>query len=138
MIENVVMDGEAATIEMPVAPFTHVRRIGEDIVATEMILPRHRRVSAYDVGRAFVLRGLRDRVFKQIRIRVIPTGDEVMDFTTHPAPGPARWWRAIPCCLPPWPTNGAWPAPRVPPVRDDPDALAAALEDGLPRTPTSS
>jgi putative molybdopterin biosynthesis protein len=90
MIENVVMDGEAATIEMPVAPFTHVRRIGEDIVATEMILPRHRRVSAYDVGALLSCGAYEIEVFKQIRIRVIPTGDEVMDFTTRPAPGPGQ------------------------------------------------
>lgn len=131
MIENVVMDGEAATIEMPVAPFTHVRRIGEDIVATEMILPRHRRVSAYDVGALLSCGAYEIEVFKQIRIRVIPTGDEVMDFTTRPAPGPGQVVESNSMLLSALADEWGMACTRVPPVRDDPDALAAALEDGL-------
>ena len=131
MIENVVMDGEAATIEMPVAPFTHVRRIGEDIVATEMILPRHRRVSAYDVGALLSCGAYEIEVFKQIRIRVIPTGDEVMDFTTRPVPGPGQVVESNSMLLAALADEWGMACTRVPPVRDDPDALAAALEEGL-------
>jgi putative molybdopterin biosynthesis protein len=35
-------------------------------------------------------------VYETPRIVVIPTGDEIMDYTLRPEPGPARWWRAIP------------------------------------------
>jgi len=96
MIENVVMDGETACIETPVAPFTHVRRIGEDIVATEMILPRHRRISPYDVGALLSCGAYEIDVYEKVRIRVIPTGDEVMDFTARPAPGPGQVVEATP------------------------------------------
>ncbi|MEA4856950.1 molybdopterin biosynthesis protein [Solidesulfovibrio sp.] len=131
MIENVVMDGEAATIESPVAPFAHVRRIGEDIVATEMILPRHRRITPYDIGALLSCGAYDISVYERVRLRVIPTGDEVMDFTGRPEPGPGQVVESnsmLLCAL-----AGSWgmDCARVAPVRDDPELLAAALEEGL-------
>jgi putative molybdopterin biosynthesis protein len=131
MIENVVMDGETATIESPVAPFTHVRRIGEDIVATEMILPRHRRISAYDVGALLSCGAYEIGVYERVRIRVIPTGDEVMDFTTRPAPGPGQVVESNSMVLASLASQWGMTCTRVPPVPDDPEALATALEEGL-------
>uniref|UniRef100_I2PXL0 Molybdopterin molybdenumtransferase n=1 Tax=Desulfovibrio sp. U5L TaxID=596152 RepID=I2PXL0_9BACT len=131
MIENVVMDGDTATVESPVAPFTHVRRIGEDIVATEMILPRHRRISAYDVGALLSCGAYDVDVYEQVRLRVIPTGDEVMDFTSRPAPGPGQVVESNSMLLCALADEWGMACERVAPVRDDPDALAAALEEGL-------
>jgi putative molybdopterin biosynthesis protein len=131
MIENVVMDGETATIETSVAPFTHVRRIGEDIVATEMILPRHRRISPYDVGALLSCGAYEISVYERVRLRVIPTGDEVMDFTTHPAPGPGQVVESNSMLLCALADEWGMTCTRVPPVRDDPDTLAKALEEGL-------
>lgn len=131
MIENVVMDGDIACIESPVAPFTHVRRIGEDIVATEMILPRHRRISAYDVGALLSSGSYEIDVYEQIRIRVIPTGDEVMDFTARPAPGPGQVVESNSMLLSSLAKEWGMHCSRVAPVRDDPDALAAAVEAAL-------
>ncbi|NMC50692.1 MAG: molybdopterin biosynthesis protein, partial [Desulfovibrio sp.] len=90
MIENVVMDGDTALIEAPAAPWSHVRRIGEDIVATEMILPRHRRVTSYDVGALLSCGVYEVAVYETPRIVVIPTGDEIMDYTLRPEPGPGQ------------------------------------------------
>lgn len=131
MIENVVMDGEAATIEAPVAPFAHVRRIGEDIVATEMILPRHRRISPYDVGALLSCGAYDVTVYERVRLRVIPTGDEVMDFTSRPAPGPGQVVESNSMLLCALADEWGMECTRVAPVSDDPDALAAALEEGL-------
>ncbi|KHK03056.1 molybdopterin biosynthesis protein [Desulfovibrio sp. TomC] len=131
MIENVVMDGEAATIESPVAPFAHVRRIGEDIVATEMILPGHRRISPYDVGALLSCGAYDVSVYEQIRIRVIPTGDEVMDFTTRPAPGPGQVVESNSMLLCALADEWGFACHRVPPVPDDPEALAQAVKEGL-------
>ncbi|OLN24578.1 Molybdopterin biosynthesis protein MoeA / Periplasmic molybdate-binding domain [Desulfovibrio sp. DV] len=131
MIENVVMDGEVATIEAPVAPFAHVRRIGEDIVATEMILPRHRRISPYDVGALLSCGAYDISVYERIRIRVIPTGDEVMDFTTHPAPGPGQVVESNSMLLCALAEEWGFACHRVPPVPDDPEALAQAVKEGL-------
>ena len=131
MIENVVMEGEVATIESPVAPFAHVRRIGEDIVATEMILPRHRRVTPYDVGALLSCGAYEIPVYEKIRLRVIPTGDEVMDFTSHPEPGPGQVVESNSMLLRALAESWGMECTRVAPVRDDPEALAAALEEGL-------
>ena len=131
MIENVVMDGETATIEAPVAPFAHVRRIGEDIVATEMILPRHRRISPYDVGALLSCGAYEVAVYERIRIRVIPTGDEVMDFTTRPAPGPGQVVESNSMLLCALADEWGFACHRVPPVSDDPEALAQAVAEGL-------
>jgi putative molybdopterin biosynthesis protein len=131
MIENVVMDGDVATIETPVAPFAHVRRIGEDIVATEMILPRHRRISPYDVGALLSCGAYDIAVYEKVRLRVIPTGDEVMDFTTRPAPGPGQVVESNSMLLRALADEWGMTCTRVPPVPDDPDCLAKALEEGL-------
>ncbi|EFL51765.1 molybdenum cofactor synthesis domain protein [Solidesulfovibrio fructosivorans JJ]] len=131
MIENVVMDGEAATIEAPVAPFAHVRRIGEDIVATEMVLPRHRRISPYDVGALLSCGAFEISVYERVRMRVIPTGDEVMDFTARPTPGPGQVVESNSMLLAALADEWGMNCLRVPPVPDDPEALARALEEGL-------
>ncbi len=131
MIENVVMDGEVAAIEAPVAPWTHVRRIGEDIVATEMILPRHRRITPYDVG-ALLSCGVYDiAVYETVRIVVIPTGDEIMDYTLRPEPGPGQVVESNSMMLCALAESLGFSARRLPPVPDDPEALAAAFESAL-------
>lgn len=131
MIENVVMDGETAAIEAPVAPFTHVRRIGEDIVATEMILPGNRRISPYDVGSLLSCGVFEVDVYERIRIRVIPTGDEVMDYTLRPELGPGQVVESNSMVLAALAGRWGMSCERIAPVPDDPGALAAALEAGL-------
>ncbi len=51
MIEK-VHQLDAATIEIfeSVAPWNHVRLVGEDVVATELLLPRAHRLRPYDLG----------------------------------------------------------------------------------------
>jgi len=49
MIEQVEqMDEDTVRIESPAFPWQHVRRIGEDIVATELLLPQNHTLSPYD------------------------------------------------------------------------------------------
>ncbi len=91
MIEKVIReDDEAIEIETPVFPMQHVRRIGEDIVATELLLPQNRRLSAYDIG-GLLSAGIWDvPVWERLRMVFIPTGDEVLDFTLRPSPKPGQ------------------------------------------------
>ena len=50
MIENVVQKDEGtALIDAPAFPWQHVRRIGEDIVATELLIPQNRELTPCDV-----------------------------------------------------------------------------------------
>jgi putative molybdopterin biosynthesis protein len=91
MIEKVVReDDEAIEIETPVFPMQHVRRIGEDIVATELLLPQNRLLSPYDVGGLLSAGIWEVTVRERLRMDFIPTGDEVLDFTVRPAPRPGQ------------------------------------------------
>ncbi|MFW6177965.1 MAG: molybdopterin biosynthesis protein, partial [Desulfohalobiaceae bacterium] len=51
MIEELEqLDQKKVALEKPAFPWQHVRRIGEDIVATELILPQNHLLSPYDIG----------------------------------------------------------------------------------------
>ncbi|MGB9804922.1 MAG: molybdopterin biosynthesis protein, partial [Desulfofundulus sp.] len=51
MVEDVhFVSPEVIEITQPVYPWQHVRPIGEDIVATEMIVPANHRVRPMDIG----------------------------------------------------------------------------------------
>jgi putative molybdopterin biosynthesis protein len=87
MIEHVVqVDAQTIAIETPAFPWQHVRRIGEDIVATELLLPQNHSITPYDVG-ALLSAGIwQVEVWERVRMTVIPTGDEVLDFAAQPKP----------------------------------------------------
>jgi putative molybdopterin biosynthesis protein len=91
MIEKVVRESdEAIEIETPVFPMQHVRRIGEDIVATELLLPQNRLLSPYDVGGLLSAGIWEVEVRERLRMDFIPTGDEVLDFNLRPNPRPGQ------------------------------------------------
>lgn len=60
------------------APWQHVRPLGEDIVATEMILPANHLIGPYDIG-ALLAGGILEIEVKRVpRVAVIPTGTELV------------------------------------------------------------
>ena len=132
MIEHVVFteDGKAQ-LEAPVAPWTHVRRIGEDIVATELVLPRRRVLSAYDIGALLSCGVWEVDVYEQVRMAVIPTGDEVLDYTSRPEPGPGQVVESNSVMLCALAQGWGVDARRRPPVPDSLEALSRAVEDAL-------
>ncbi len=85
MIEAVQeMDGQQVQIEAPAFPWQHVRKMGEDIVATELLFARHHRVSPYCVG-ALLSAGLfKVNVLRRPKVIIIPTGSELVDWRTTP------------------------------------------------------
>ena len=51
MIEHLQRTGDdAVRVMSPVAPWQHVRPLGEDIVATELVLPESHRIGPVDLG----------------------------------------------------------------------------------------
>jgi putative molybdopterin biosynthesis protein len=85
MIEHVqVLDNDKVQIEAPAYPWQHVRKMGEDIVATELLFARHHRVSPYCVG-AILSAGLFEvAVLARPKVVIIPTGSELVDWRTTP------------------------------------------------------
>ncbi len=131
MIEHVTTIQDGIRIEAPAFPWQHVRRIGEDIVATEMLFPQNHRVSPYDIG-ALLSAGIWDvRVWEPIRIAIIPTGDEVLDFTTRPSPKAGQVVESNSQVLAALARQLGCEARRIPPVADNPTALNEALEQCL-------
>ncbi len=132
MAEHVVMGADgSASIESPAFPWQHVRRIGEDIVATELLLPQGRRLAAYDLA-ALLSAGIWEvEVAGSPRMAVIPTGDEVLDYTARPVPGPGQVVESNSVMLVSMARAEGFHAERRPPVPDNPDALEAAAKAAL-------
>ncbi len=74
-------------IHAPVAPWHHVRAMGEDMVATELILPAGHTLTPADLG-AIAGSGLNAvEVRRRPRVAVIPTGSELVPPGTSVKPG---------------------------------------------------
>ncbi|HJB64768.1 MAG TPA: molybdopterin biosynthesis protein [Candidatus Mailhella merdavium] len=80
MVENVNVEDEGQTlvIEKAAFPWQHVRKLGEDMVATEIILAPGTRVGPYEIG-ALAAAGVTSvPVCRQPRVAIIPSGSEIV------------------------------------------------------------
>lgn len=84
-IENVetieeTVDGplEAIRIRTALAPWTHVRSMGEDMVATELVLPAGHELRPIDLGAIAGSGHNTVRVWRRPRVAIIPTGTELV------------------------------------------------------------
>ncbi|WP_243545523.1 molybdopterin biosynthesis protein [Pseudodesulfovibrio tunisiensis] len=132
MIENVVqVDEVTVEVDTPAFPWQHVRRIGEDIVATELLLPQNRELTPCDLG-ALLSAGLYEvTVHERPRAAFLPTGDEVLNFRDHPEPeagqvieSNSQVFRAYAAS---WGMDATWSTP----VPDCAAALEQAVLDAL-------
>lgn len=79
--------GPRAEIRAAVPPYQHVRSIGEDVAAGELLLPEGHRLRPVDVAAAAAA-GATDVLIRRAPVvTVIPTGDEVRPVGTDTAPG---------------------------------------------------
>jgi putative molybdopterin biosynthesis protein len=83
MAEHVqTIDQQTIEISAAVAPWQHVRPLGEDIVATELVLPENHRLRPADLG-ALAAAGHTDvHVRRRPRVAIIPTGTELVSLET--------------------------------------------------------
>ncbi len=81
MIEQIhQLDETTLQIEAPAFPWQYVRKMGEDIVATELLFARHHRVTPYCIG-ALLSGGIFEvAVRRRPRVLIIPTGAELVDW----------------------------------------------------------
>lgn len=81
MIEYVnIIDENAVEIEAPAVPWQHIRKMGEDIVATELLFPQNHVITPYCVG-ALLSGGIFSvSVRKKPKVVIIPTGSELVDW----------------------------------------------------------
>ena len=79
MIEEVhQIDTQTVEIMRAASPWQHVRTVGEDLVASELILPQGRRITSADLGALLAGGVLEIAVKRRPRVVVIPTGDEII------------------------------------------------------------
>ena len=130
MIEQVrEVDETTVSIDQAAVPWQHVRLVGEDVVATELLLPRSHRLRPYDLGAILAAGHTTVRVRARPRVAILPTGDEIT------APGePAAAGRIIDfnsTVLAAMVTECGGAPAILPAVPDDPALLKKALGEAL-------
>jgi putative molybdopterin biosynthesis protein len=79
MIEDVQkLNGERFEIRAAAAPWQHVRPLGEDIVATELVLPEGHRLRPADLAAVAACGHAMVAVRRRPRVAIIPTGSELV------------------------------------------------------------
>jgi putative molybdopterin biosynthesis protein len=95
-VESVGVDDQpAAEIRQPrairiraaVAPWSHVRPMGEDIVATQLVMPAGQVLRPVDLGALAASGHARLMAARRPRVAVIPSGDELVPVGVNPAKG---------------------------------------------------
>jgi putative molybdopterin biosynthesis protein len=82
--------GTMIEIRAPVPPWHHIRALGEDMVATELVLPANHMLRPVDLG---AVAGSGHRVLsvrRRPRVAIIPTGSELVPVDALEAPGPGE------------------------------------------------
>lgn len=115
----------------PARPWQHVRTMGEDMVASELLLPAGHLITPQDIGALLGAGITRIRVVRRPVVAIIPTGDELVAADCEPAAGQIIEYNSY--------TLGAqveeWGGEflRFDPVPDVPERLLAALDAALDR-----
>ena len=134
MIENVnFVDDEIFEIEQAVVPWQNTRRVGEDFVASEMILPARHIVTSYEVG-ALLAGGVRSiEVMRKPIVTIIPTGSELVshDVLADKGPGPGEVVEYNSSILAGLVEDAGGVALRAPIVPDNYDAIKQAIADAV-------
>jgi putative molybdopterin biosynthesis protein len=87
MREHVRYVGGAAELRAAVPPYRHVRSIGEDVSAGELLLPEGHRLRAVDLAAAAAGGATSLLVHRRPVVTILPTGDEVRPVGTQTGPG---------------------------------------------------
>lgn len=88
MIEEVhPLGGGEVEIVSPCAPWDNVRSIGEDLAATELIVPENHRLRPQDLSAIIAAGHETVKVREKPKVAIIPTGSELVDPGTPLKPG---------------------------------------------------
>jgi putative molybdopterin biosynthesis protein len=129
MIEDVHFPGETAELLAPAGPWQHVRAVGEDIVATELVLPDRHRLRPADLGALLNAGLVTVGVLRRPRVALIPTGSEIIEPETliHRPPHPGEIIESNTRVQAAMVIEAGGEPIRMAPVPDDRKALRAAL-----------
>lgn len=113
------------------SPYQHVRSIGEDVAAGELLLPPGHRLRAVDVAAAAAAGVLDLVVRRRPMVAVLPTGDEIRPLGIEPGPGEIPDTNSL--MLAGQAREYGCEAVILPVEPDDPQRIAAALRSAAQR-----
>lgn len=116
-------------IEAPAYPFQYVRKMGEDIVATELLFPTGHRFTPYCVG-ALITAGIFSvPVHRRPRVLILPTGSELVALSSEgmAQPEPGRIFESNSPMLAAMVERDGGIAVTDPILPDDPEAIKARV-----------
>jgi putative molybdopterin biosynthesis protein len=132
MREDVHLNGAEAELQAAAAPYQHVRSIGEDVSATELLLPEGHRLRPVDVAAAGAA-GVTELVIRRRPVvAIVPTGDEIRPLGTTLARGEIPDTNSL--MLVGQAREAGCETVTLPIIHDDPDRLAAAVRDAAARS----
>lgn len=130
MVEDIItLDDGSVKIFAAASPWQHVRPVGEDIVAGEMILPSNHKIRPIDIG-VLLSGGITQiQVYSKPSVAIFPTGTEIIEPHIKPEKGDiiesnTRMFEAMVT------ENGA-SATRFAPVADDYNILKDAISKAV-------
>ena len=123
------VDDSTIEIQSAVAPYQHVRPLGEDIVATELVLPENHLLRPVDLGACAAAGVAELPVRRKPKVAVIPTGTELVSIGSPLRPGDIIEFNTLILAgmVEEW---GGAPT-RWQPVSDDYDQLKATIKDAV-------
>lgn len=87
MVEDVIQESDVVRVYGAAVPWQHVRQIGEDIAAGDMIVPTNTELSPSALGAMLAAGVLELQVYAKPRVAVIPSGNELVDPSENPGQG---------------------------------------------------
>jgi molybdopterin molybdotransferase/putative molybdopterin biosynthesis protein len=135
MVEKLhVVDEEHVEIRAPAYPWQNVRKVGEDIVNTEMLFPQNHEIRPYDLG-ALISAGVYTlKVWRRPKVAVIPTGSEIVshrDPEAMESPGKGQIIDSNSLILAGLVQKSGGDPVRYPIVPDDEEAIKRTLKDAV-------
>lgn len=129
MIEDVIEDAGFVTLYAAATPWQHIRQIGEDISAGDMILPSFTAIKPAGMGAMLAAGVMQVEVVRQPVVGIIPTGDEIVLPTAEPGEGAIIEFNST---IFSGMLTGWGCLPKVYPIiRDELDLIEAALKQAL-------
>ncbi|MFL5875258.1 MAG: molybdopterin biosynthesis protein [Solirubrobacteraceae bacterium] len=132
MREDVHLNGSRAELQAAAAPYQHVRSIGEDVSATELLLPEGHRLRPVDVAAAGAAGVTELVVRRRPVVAIVPTGDEIRPLGSTLARGEIPDTNSL--MLAGQAREANCETVTLPIIHDDADRLAAAVRDAAARS----
>lgn len=133
MIEHVQETPDGIVIIAPIAPWQHVRFMGEDMVTTEVVLPANHTIRPVDLGALAGCGHAGVMVRRKPHVVIIPTGSELVPADTDPQSGQLIEYNSLVLGAQIEQSGGRVTVLPIQP--DDRAALESAMHDALTHRP---